>query len=74
MHQLERRIAAAERRGKIATRFVWRNLGETPNEAITKIGGALVDDVTVIGWLDQAEAVHRKEMTLFHYFDNNGRE
>ena len=57
MRHLEKRIAAVEGRDSNSnpTQFVWRNLGETPDEAITRTGGTLKDDVTVIGWHEQAE-------------------
>ncbi len=55
MHHLEKRIAAVEGRDRNPTQFVWRNLGETPDEAVTRTGGTLKDDVTVIGWHEQAE-------------------
>lgn len=73
MHHLKRRIAALESRDRIATRFVWRNSGETPDKAISKIERVLEDDVTVIGWRDQAEIGHGKERTLFPHFYTRGR-
>ena len=53
MHQLEKRIAAVESRNKNSTRFVWRNSGETPDEAIIRIG-ASGEYVMIISWHDEA--------------------
>jgi hypothetical protein len=74
MRYLEKRIAVLESRDMNPAWFVWRNSGETIDEAVARVGGGLGYVVTVIGWLDQAEAVHRKEMTLCHYFDTDRRE
>ena len=55
MHHLEKRIAAVETWNKKPTWFVWRNSGETPDEAVARVGGGLGYVVTVIGWLEPVE-------------------
>ena len=50
MHHLEKRIAAVESRNKNPTRFVWRNSGETPDEANTRTGASGED--VIISWHD----------------------
>ena len=52
MHHLEKRISILESRNRNPTQFVWRNLGETPDEAITRTG-ASGEDVMIISWHDK---------------------
>lgn len=52
MRHLERRISALESKDRESIRFIWRNAGETSDEAISRVSGILVNFVTVIGWLD----------------------
>ena len=52
MRHLEKRIAALESKYKRPTQYVWRNLGETPDEAITRTG-ASGEDVMIISWHDE---------------------
>ena len=61
MHHLEKRIAAVESWNKKPTWFVWRNSGETPDEAIIRIG-ASGEDVMIIRWhVEQSKLEdHRK--------------
>jgi len=49
MHHLEKRVAAVESWNKKPTWFVWRNSGETPDQAITRTG-ASGEDVMIISW------------------------
>ena len=53
MHHLEKRISILESRNRNPTQFVWRNSGETPEEAIIRIG-ASGEDVMIISWHDES--------------------
>lgn len=52
MRYLEKRIAVLESRDKNPAWFVWRNSGETPDEAIIRIGVS-GEDVIIISWHDE---------------------
>lgn len=47
MHHLEKRIFILESIDRNPIQFVWRNLGETPDEAITS-AGASEEDMIII--------------------------
>ena len=55
MRYLEKRIAVLESRDKNPAWFVWRNSGETIDEAVARVGGGLGYVVTVMGWLEPVE-------------------